>query len=68
MARLVKIKKIEFNHTTKNYEYFEVTEGSNESSIRECQHIDKSFYRVDFKDGSFQDIFNVERVYWVGDE
>ena len=71
MANVVRIHKIEYNRdVTKigdiqavDFEAYERGK-QNVSDIHELRNIDKSFYRIYFKDGTFQDIFNVSRVYW----
>lgn len=71
MAKTVKIGKINFNrHIVKagdlqavKFESFEL--GDEVDSIVEMQVIDKWYCRVFFKNGTFQDIFNIDRVYWV---
>ena len=71
MGRIVKIGKIEFNRQIVKYgeiqkeeaETFEL--GDKVESIVEMQTIDKWYCRIYFKGGTFQDIFNVSRVYWV---
>lgn len=71
MANMVEIHKIEYNRDiskigdmqTVDFEVYEIGK-LGVSGIREMQFIDKSFYRVFFNSGTFQDIFNVSRVYW----
>ena len=71
MARTIKIWKIDFNmHIAKagepqavKFESFEL--GDEVDSIVEMRNTDKWYCRVFLKDGTAQDIFNVDRVYWV---
>ena len=73
MAKIVKIRKIEFNrHIVKvgevqsiDFDSFELDD--NVVGIYENGHIDKSFYIIEFKDKTFQDIFDVNRVYWLSE-
>lgn len=72
MAKITKIGKIEFNRhalqvgevQSVGFEVFEIGV-CDVASIADCQLIDKSFHRVFFSDGAYQDIFNVSRVYWI---
>lgn len=71
MAKIIKIGKIDFNrHIIKagecqsvKFESFEL--GDEVNSIVEMRTTDKWYCRVFFKGGTFQDIFNIDRVYWV---
>jgi hypothetical protein len=69
--RIVKIGKIDFNrHIIKagecqavKFESFEL--GGEVVDITEKQSVDKMYHSIHFKNGTTQDIFNVDRVYWV---